>query len=109
MEMDFVMIGRRIKEIRMSKGISQVDLANKLDCDPCYISKMEKGSKKASIGRIVAVADVLDVSVDQLLGRKVSSNDNDEFAGIVSDCTPYERHLMLGTLTGLKKALRKEG
>lgn len=108
MEMDFVMIGKRIKQIRISKGISQVCLANRLECDPCYVSKLESGSKKTSISRIVAVADILDVSVDQLLGRKTLSDAEDDVARILGDCTPYERHLMLGAIAGLKQALRDE-
>ena len=108
MEMDFVLIGKRIKQIRISKGITQVSLANMLDCDPCYVSKLESGSKKTSISRIVAVADALEVSVDQLLGRISSRNDKDDIINLVSDCTPYERRLILGTIAGLKQVIREE-
>ena len=41
MEMDLSMVGKRIKEIRISQGLSQVSLASALKCDPCYVSKLE--------------------------------------------------------------------
>ena len=108
MEIDFALIGRRIKQIRISKGISQVCLANMLDCDPCYVSKLESGSKKTSISRLIAIADVLEVSVDLLLGREIFLGNGDDIVKLLSDCTPYERHLILGTITGLKQALRSD-
>ena len=107
MEINFVLIGKRIKEIRKMKGLSQVVLAGMLDCDPCYVSKLETGSKNASIARLIAIADCLDVSVDQLLGRTVPENSHDELDALLGDCTPQERRLMIGALRGLKQVLRE--
>jgi transcriptional regulator with XRE-family HTH domain len=38
-----VLLGKRIKEIRESKNIKQVELANMIDVDPTNLSKIEKG------------------------------------------------------------------
>lgn len=105
MEMDYKMVGKRIKELRISKGLSQVNLSVALGCDPCYVSKLETGNKNASISRLIAVADALEVSVDELLGR--STHEDSEVKNLFSDCTPNERRLMIGALTGLKAAMRE--
>lgn len=105
MEMDLSMVGKRIKEIRISQGLSQVSLASALKCDPCYVSKLEGGSKNTSITRLVAVADALNVSVDELLGR--GTQVDDEVNTLFADCTLKERRLMIGALRGLKAAMRE--
>ena len=108
MEIDFFLVGKRIKEIRIEKGISQVKMADALGCDPCYVSKMERGAKRISISRIVAVAEALNVSVDTLLGRDGQTKEKEAFGDIFKESTPYERRLILGTIRGLIRALREE-
>lgn len=108
MEVDFILVGKRIKEIRSAKGFSQVELANILNCDPCYVSKLESGNKKMSVSRIVAVADALCVSVDEILGRERPDQTQDELSIILSDCTPAERQLIIGAIRGIKQALREK-
>ena len=108
MEIDFILVGKRIKEIRIEKGISQVTMADALGCDPCYVSKMECGAKRISISRIVAVAEALNVSVDTLLGRDGQTTEKEAFGDIFRESTPYERRLILGTIRGLMQVLREE-
>lgn len=108
MEIDFILVGKRIKEIRLEKGLSQVRMADALGCDPCYVSKMERGAKRMSISRIVAVAEALNVSVDTLLGRDGQPTEKGAFGDIFKESTPYERRLILGTIRGLMQALREE-
>lgn len=108
MEINFALVGKRIKEIRLKKGLSQVKMADVLGCDPCYVSKIESGMKRMSISRIAAIADALNVSIDVLLGRNETAQEKDALNEIFRESTPYECRLILGTIHGLMQALREE-
>lgn len=58
-----------IKQARIAKGVTQVELADYLGTDRAIISKMENGKHDASGSRLCKVADYLGVSVDYLLKR----------------------------------------
>lgn len=60
----------KLKEIRENKGISQSELARKIDRKPNFISEIESGNKSMSIETLLRVIDVLDCSADELLGIK---------------------------------------
>jgi len=49
MSVNFKQIGRRVKEIRKSRGLSQADLAERIDMSVPYISHIETATKKASL------------------------------------------------------------
>lgn len=51
-------IGQKIKELRQKAGISQTDLAQKIDVKPAFISLVEKGDK-ISLSRLQQILDVL--------------------------------------------------
>ncbi len=62
--------GQRLKELRKSKGITQTELANMLHLsDKSSISRYEKGKNRPQFDIITKIADILDVSVDYLLGK----------------------------------------
>ena len=52
-------IGKRIRDIRIGKGISQEVLANELSVDKSLISLYENGSREISASRLALVAGVL--------------------------------------------------
>ena len=61
-------IGRRMAEFRKARGITQVELAERLDVSQAVISQWEKGRRLLHGELIAALADVLHVSADALLG-----------------------------------------
>lgn len=62
--------GKRLKELRTEKGISQHALALEIKHSQQVVSNWESGSAEPTASAIVAVADYFDVSTDFLLGRK---------------------------------------
>lgn len=60
-------IARRIKEIRKKKGISQLELANKLGFSQAYIAMIEKGKRDIDTELLNKIAQALGVSVAELL------------------------------------------
>lgn len=59
--------GKRVKQIRLNKDMSQGDLAKKLDVDPSYISKIERGVQNISLKGIEKLAKTLNIAVKELI------------------------------------------
>lgn len=59
----------RVRELRTEKGLSRKELANRLGTLQRNISYWELGQRECSFDMLLKIAEVLDVSVDYLLGR----------------------------------------
>ena len=59
----------RLKEIRKSKGISQLKLAMDLNTNQNTISRYETGEREPGIHELIKIADNFNISVDYLLER----------------------------------------
>lgn len=59
----------RLKELRMSKKISQLKLAMDLNMNQNTISRYERGEREPGINELIKIADYFDVSVDYLIER----------------------------------------
>ena len=68
------MLSKKIYELRMSFGWTQVQLAQRLGVDRSTISKYECGERQIPIGNIVPLAKILRVSTDFLLGNSDQRN-----------------------------------
>lgn len=63
--------GKRIQTMRNSMGLTQEQLAERLNIATSTLGNIERGSKGISMGLAVEISIVLDVSLDYLvLGRK---------------------------------------
>lgn len=61
-------IGRRLAEFRKARGITQVELAERLGVSQAVISQWEKGRRLLHGELIATFAEILRVSADELLG-----------------------------------------
>ncbi len=66
----------RLKEIRKSKGISQLKLAMDLNTNQNTISRYETGEREPGIKELIQIADYFDISIDYLLERTDNSEIN---------------------------------
>lgn len=65
------MLSENIKNIRKEKGLSQEELAIKLNVVRQTVSKWEKGLSVPDSEMLIRLAEALDVSVNEILGEKV--------------------------------------
>ena len=65
-----VMLNENIRNLRKSKGLTQEELAIKLNVVRQTISKWEKGLSVPDSSMIISLAEELDTSVSTLLGEK---------------------------------------
>ena len=65
------MFGENLKILRKEKGFSQEQLATRLNVVRQTISKWEKGISVPDAELLIQLAEVLDVEVSDLLGKKI--------------------------------------
>ena len=71
-EIDYERLGRRIKEVRQQRGLTQEYLAARVDCNTSHISNIENCYTKPSLNALLAIANVLETSVDYLLSEQLN-------------------------------------
>lgn len=59
-------LGRRIKELRTSIGLSQEKFALKIGMDRTYYSSVENGKRNVAIINLKKIADGLGISLSEL-------------------------------------------
>ena len=64
----------RLKEVRKSKGFSQLKMAMDLNTNQNTISRYETGEREPSINELIKIADYFNISVDYLLERTDNPN-----------------------------------
>lgn len=64
-------VGRRAKAIREAAGLSQAELAEATDLALGTVRKIEQGLQAPSFAALLALADVLGVSLDEFRPRPV--------------------------------------
>ena len=61
------LFGKRVQELRLSRGMTQEVLAEKANTERSHIAKIEKGTRACSIDLLIAFSSIFDVSTDYLL------------------------------------------
>lgn len=60
-------LGNRIRDIRLKKGLTQAELADKCGCNRNYISMLERGERNPSYKSMVMIANGLGVKIQKLV------------------------------------------
>ena len=108
MDINYKAIGVRIKAARARKGVTQVYIANLIGLSTPHISNIETGNTKLGLPTIIHLANVLDVSVDELLCDNIKRSEKifqNELADLLKDCSAQELHF----ITELIKVVKKNG
>ena len=67
MDMDYVSLGKSIKKHRTLSGMTQVQLAELVGCSDRHIGQIEKANNIPSLAAVVAIANALNMGLDQLV------------------------------------------
>lgn len=65
--MDYIQIGKRIKDIRESKKLTLRDVEKRISLTNSYLSKIERGEKKPNLEVLSEIASALGVDVMRFL------------------------------------------
>lgn len=103
-------IGSRIRELRVSKRMSQADLATKAHIALPSISELELGKREMKLSTFVAIAEALQVSTDLLLRPdipEVKALYQSELNDLLTDCTPGEIESIFVIVRQIKEQMHK--
>jgi len=63
-------IGTNIRRLRKAKGLSQVELASMLNATQKVVTSYENNQHRPTLEKLERLADIFEVSLDELAGRK---------------------------------------
>ena len=102
---DRLAVGERIRGKRILIGLSQEELAEKIDRAPKYCSDIERGICGMSVETMLSMSDSLDMSLDYMMfgdapAEELVRQQNDEIAliHILSKCSDRQREYAIRLL-----------
>ena len=107
---DYTTIGKRIKELRMQKHLTQAVLAEMSGIEPSNISHIERAATKLSLPTLVSIANALSMTVDALLCDSIEQSKDSyksEAQAILDGCTINEVRILTETMKNTLSTLRK--
>lgn len=97
MALDYKIIGERIKRARLNNGLTQEQLAEKLDVSVAFFSRLETGSTHINLKRLNQICEILNISEGSVLN---GSNDNSrsylttDFSELLQNCSAEKLKLI---------------
>ncbi len=107
--MDYITMGRRIKEIRTKKGVTQEKLAEITGLSSAHISNIETAHTKVSLTALVSIANALKISLDEIVCDSLENSTEiytNSLAQKLDDCNIVETRIISETIDALKKSLK---
>ncbi len=109
MNIDYKVIGNRIKDFRTEKGWSQAKLAEESGVEPSYISHIERAATKLSLPTLICIANALDATLDEMVYtnlRKSAHISIKIIEELLADCTPEEMSAIVEVIKTTKNVLK---
>lgn len=109
MSIDYVVIGKRIRELRKSKKMTQAYLAELSGIEPSNISHIERAATKLSLPTLVSIANALEATLDDIVYSNIAKSEHisvkliDE---LLSDCNADELKAISEVIKTTKNVLR---
>lgn len=108
--MDYLDIGKRIRQKRLSLNKSQEQLAEAVDISVTHMSHIETGNTKLSLPVLVKIANALSVSTDELLCDNLISSKTvfvNEIADLLENCDNTQVRIITDIVKATKQSLDK--
>lgn len=96
MAVDFSIIGKRLKESRKKKGLTQDQLSEKMGVSIAYLSKVETGKIHINLERLSQICGILEVTEGEILNGVSNHSEkylHSEFNEILRKCSPKNQKL----------------
>ena len=97
MNIDYKIIGQRIKDARKRQGWTQERLSEEIDVTTVYISRVERGTSQINLKRLAQISRALGTSLEYLIGGTVTDAPNyldKELYETLLTCTPAKQRLI---------------
>ena len=106
-------VGERIQKQRISLGMSQEELAERIDRATKYCSDIERGMCGMSIETMLAFSENLNMSLDYMMfGSKEEKNEKcpeiNKLGRLLTECTEHQTEYALKLLEVFMEATREK-
>lgn len=110
MKINYSLIGGHIRDIRSAKGLTQAELAEKIDVSTPFISKIERGVKHPSLETLISIASSLGTTIDVLLLGNQSEDRTiyqKELRDVMRGCSNAEQEFILSVIKTIRSGFDK--
>lgn len=110
--LNYFQIGQRIRKFRKAAGLSQEELAEKINISTTHMSHIETGNTKLSLPVLTDIAMKLDVRADDLLfdsPRSGRVSATEEILSTLDQCDEMQLRIIADMVRELKITLEKNG
>ncbi|MBQ7761559.1 MAG: helix-turn-helix transcriptional regulator [Clostridia bacterium] len=107
MSIDYRLIGERIKAERKKRGLTQENLAEKLDVSIGYVSQVERGITKISLDLLAEISAILKCDIASLIVGSAVNSENYIKSDILTEISaldPQKRKLLFEFIKILSKS-----
>lgn len=97
MAIDYSIMGERLKKARLSKKLTQEDLAEEMDVSVAFLSRIERGKSPINLKRLNQLCSLLDISEGYILSGISNNSDSylaEDFKSILDNCSPSKQKLI---------------
>lgn len=102
--MEYINLGKKIREERIKKGLTQEVLGEKIDSTGSYIGQIERGERNASMEKVLLIAEELKISLDYLVGNTNNLRYIDEkLEEEIKGATNEEKEMLVDIMKIIKK------
>lgn len=96
-------IGKNLRAARQRRGLTQAQVAEAVNTGESFYGRIERGGSCGSIEMLVAIADVLDISMDEVFGEAIAHGPRPSSL----DALPPQRHTLAARIIAMgHKAVR---
>jgi transcriptional regulator with XRE-family HTH domain len=104
-------VGKAIAKKRMGKGLTQENVAEKLNIGYEAVSRIERGIVTPNIARLVELAEIFDCEINELLMNATlrPADHARHLQQLFEPLSEQDRMFLMNIVTGLAERLRKDG
>ena len=109
-ELNYLELGRRIRRCRKEARMTQEQLAEHINMATSNISHIERATTQVSLPSLVKIANVLNVSLDQLVCDSLPVSDSyleKDIAEFIKGCTTKEKKIVRNIIEATVNSLRE--
>jgi len=99
--MDYIRLGKRIKEERLRLNFTQEKLSEKVGISTAYLGQIERGERCITLDKLIPLANCLGVTVDFLLADYIVTDEDNSLnllTQLFRDKTVEEKELAVNML-----------
>lgn len=99
--MDYIYLGKRIREERLKAHLTQEQLAEFSDISLSYMGQIERGERKVTLETLLRICKCLKVSVDFLLNDTYKADEDnivEQFKQLIFNKSSNEKQMAIDVL-----------